>query len=226
MDRPRERRRSDEHRHAEEGEPSPGSEEGDRGDQDRRPDEIELLLDGQCPEVQERRRRLRLREVVAPESREVDVRAERRRPDAVRDHLAGADEVEEMARGQVGREQREGGRRQDPARTPHVEAGERDRAAPLRLGEKDSGDQEPGEDEEDVHADVAAAEERDVRVPEGDEQNRHRPEPLDVVSTIHLHLRGERRSGSLANRQEDIGDLRLPDQEIARGKRAAGIEPT
>jgi hypothetical protein len=168
-------------------EPAAPRAEENRG-QERRPDEVELLLDRERPEVQERRRRLRLREVVAPDPREVDIRAERGGPEAVRDRFPSPNEVEQVASSEVGDEQRQRRRGQDPPRPPNVEAGERDRPAPLGLREQDPGDQEPGEDEEYVHTDETAAEEGHARVAERDEQNRNRPETLDVVATLHVSL--------------------------------------
>jgi len=132
--------------------------------------------------VEERRRRLPMREVVAALLRKVDVGAEGGGPDAVREHLPCADEVEQVGRGEVGDEQRQRGRGKDPPRAADVEAAERDAPAPLGLREQEPGDQVPGEDEEDVDADEAAAEERDARVAQDDEQNRDRSETLDVVS--------------------------------------------
>jgi hypothetical protein len=87
-----------------------------------------------------------------------------------------------VGRGEVGDEQRQRGRGEDPPRAADVEAAERDAPAPLRLREQEPGDQVPGEDEEDVDADEAAAEERDARMAQDDEQNRDRSETLDVVS--------------------------------------------
>ena len=64
----------------------------------QRPDEVELLLDRERPEVLHGRGRLQLREVVAALAREVHVRHEERRPDAVADRLARAHEVQQLVR--------------------------------------------------------------------------------------------------------------------------------
>ena len=66
-------------------------------------------------------------------------------------------------------------------RTPAGVEGE-DRGASGRcpLPEQDTGDHESGDDEEDVHSDEAAPHPGDVGVVEDDQQDGHRPEPLDV----------------------------------------------
>src|SRR5438034_11362262 len=68
--------------------------------EDAGPDEIELLLDSKRPEMEKRRGRLRLSEVVGSARGEVEVRGERRRREAVTNGLARAQEVgEEEDRG-------------------------------------------------------------------------------------------------------------------------------
>ena len=66
------------------------------------PDEVELLLDRECPELLHRRGRLALREVVAAGLGEVHVRHEERGPDAVAHRFTRAYEVQQQERGHVG----------------------------------------------------------------------------------------------------------------------------
>src|SRR5439155_4757142 len=152
VDRPGKRHPSENRDHPQERDPA-ASAEGDKGEEKRRPDEVELLLDRQAPEMEERRRGLALREVVASVSGEVDVRPEDGGPEAVRDHLPSPHEVEQVMSGHVGGDQGQERRRKDAARAPPVELRERDRAASLRLDEEDPRDQETGEEEEDVDPD-------------------------------------------------------------------------
>ena len=58
----------------------------------------------------------------------------------------------------------------------------------LDLAEQQAGDQEAGDDEEDVDADVAAGEERDPGVAEQDGDDRDRPQPLDVGAEAAARL--------------------------------------
>jgi hypothetical protein len=157
------------------------------GRQERRPNEIELLLDGERPKMEQRRRRLTLFEVIEPSRSETEVRRERRRVQAVPDGLPRANQVEQEVRSDLGREQRERRCRQDPPRTAGVKADERDRALLRRLGEQDPGDQEAGDHEEDVHADVTAGERADAGVAQHHEQHRHRAQALDIAATAFVH---------------------------------------
>jgi hypothetical protein len=61
-----------------------------------------------------------------------------------------------------------------------VEGHQVDPAAALSLAHEQAGDEEPRQDEEDVHADVAAGHARDGRVIQEDQDHRHRPEALEV----------------------------------------------
>jgi hypothetical protein len=140
--------------------------------------------------MEDRRRRLSLREVVAALAGEMDVRTEGGGPDAVRDRLAGAHEVEQMVRGDVCHDERQPRRGESAPGTPHVEIDQRDPPASFGLGEQDPCDQEAREDEEDVDSDEAARQEGHAGVREDDEQDGERSESLDVVSMRHLHLPG------------------------------------
>ena len=98
VDRPCERGSTDD----DEEDQQPAKPEGEQQGKQRRPDEVKLLLDRERPEVEERRGRLPLREVVAALACEVDVGGKERRPDAVVDGLTGPDEIEQMMAGDVG----------------------------------------------------------------------------------------------------------------------------
>ena len=187
MDRPRQRgqpRCGDHEQQAAAARP-PSDETEQRKPEQRGPDEVELLLHGQRPEVLDRRRRLSLLEVVAPERREVHVRGEERRPHAVRDHVPGADEVEQVLRRDRRHDQREHGRREDAPCAPRVEADERHAPRRERLRQQQPCDQEAREDEEDVDPDIAALEEGNSRVPERHEQNGDGAQALDVRPVPH-----------------------------------------
>ena len=163
----------------------PASEPEQREHEQRRPHEVELLLDRERPEVLDRRGRLSLLEVVAPERGKMHVGGEERGPDAVGDHVSGAHEVEEMLRRDRRHDEREHGGGQDAARAADVEAHERHAPGLERLRQEQARDQEAGEDEEDVDAHVAARQARDSRVPERHEQNGDGAQALDVRPVPH-----------------------------------------
>ena len=73
-----------------------------------------------------------------------------------------------------------GRERQQAPGAAGVEAAQRDAAGAVDLAEQEPGDQEAGDDEEDVDADVAAGEEGDARVAEQDGDDRDGSQPLDV----------------------------------------------
>jgi hypothetical protein len=67
-----------------------------------------------------------------------------------------ADGREHLGRKRGDRGQHHERGREEPSRPAGVEARERDRPYAFELGEKQARDEEAGDDEEDVHADVAA----------------------------------------------------------------------
>ena len=133
----------------------------------------------------DRRRRLSLLEVVAPERGEVHVGREEGGPDAVRDHVPGAHEVEQLLRRDRRHDEREHRGRKNAASPARVEADERDAPGLERLRQEQACDQETGEDEEDVDADVTARQAGDSRVPERHEQNGDGAQALDVRPVPH-----------------------------------------
>src|SRR5439155_7314525 len=95
------------------------------------------------------------------------------------------DEVEQVMSGDVRDDERQRGSRKNAPGTSQVEVRKRDRSPVGELRQEDARDQEAGEDEEDVDADVAARQERHARVPESHKQNRNSSQTLDVVSVRH-----------------------------------------
>ena len=134
-----------------------------RGEQEqRRPEEVELLLDPERPEVEQRRRRELRLQVVGRLEREPQVGRVQRRGDPVLRHLAGPQRREDHGRGDHRGQDQQHRRRQQTTNPPGVEAGQRDRAGRVQLADQEAGDQEPGQHEEDVDADVAAGHARDT----------------------------------------------------------------
>ena len=151
-----------------------------RDQKDRRIDDVELLFDGKGPVVLQRRRRPLGGEVVRLGSGKVEVGQEQSSPLAVdRGRLAG-----QRAQVVVGRHDGDDDdqtrRRDDPARPASVEADERRASRCHPLPEEDTGDDEPGNDEEDIDADIATAKARYVGVKEDDKENGDGAETLDV----------------------------------------------
>jgi hypothetical protein len=151
--------------------------------------------------VEHRRRRFRLREVVAPLLREAEVGRERGCEQNVPDGVPRAHEVEQEVGGDLGDEKGQRCCGKDAAGAPRVEARQRDPSGLLGLGEEDAGDQEAGDDEEDVNADEAALDPVDAGVPEHDEQHCEPAQPLDVLPmSKRTRHRPERSSAPLTRR--------------------------
>ncbi len=174
----RERCREDEAQ--DDGGPDSGSPAARPEQQEERPGKVELLLDAERPEVEERRGRADGREVVACRSREPEVghrrgsrRPVERQPGPVeRGHDHGGD-------GQDDRDRDERRRQQAPDAAP-VEPDEVDATCPLTLPQQEAGDEEAGDDEEDVDAHEAARDGRQLRMEEEDEEDGDPAQALDV----------------------------------------------
>ena len=122
-------------------------------EQQRRPDQVELLLHRQRPVVLQRRGRLLLREVVGADGGEVDVGGEEHRPQRVLDHRrAGRPRSARSPRPRSVAIVTRVAAGQDPPRAAGVEAGDREPPGLLHLAEQQLGDQEPGDHEEHVDA--------------------------------------------------------------------------
>ena len=140
----------------------PTASEPDEAHEEQRPHQVVLLLDGQRPRVQERVGRLEVGEVVVAGRHLLpvgDVEERRHRGGAqLRRHHAGPSG--QRVEGQR-RQEEEQGREQAPG-PAGPEGTEPDPARGGLLGQQQARDQEPGQDEEDVHAVPAAAEEPEV----------------------------------------------------------------
>ena len=130
---------------------TPGDDEDQRG-----PDEVELLLDRKAPEVEEGRRRRHAGEVVAGGEGEPDVRDGHRRGRAIETDGWAIQRRDDVHRRDQCDDEDDEGRRQQPAGPPGVELEEADAARPLALPQEQTGDEEAADHEEDVDADVPA----------------------------------------------------------------------
>ncbi|WXF92502.1 hypothetical protein WDV91_07830 [Curtobacterium flaccumfaciens pv. flaccumfaciens] len=162
-------------------------EEGDRSEQDEWPDDVELLLDRERPEVLHRggdgigvevADRLGGEEPVLGEQRRGEHVRARRRPGRCRqqEHREHQDRDQHDDRG--------GRQPSDPA---CVEPDEhRDRLFALGSLQDVTGDQEAGDDEEDVDAHVPAGDPVRPEVVQDDQGDGDRSDPLDVGSESSL----------------------------------------
>ncbi len=179
-----------------------------RRPQDQRPDDVELLLDPERPQVEQRLRLGCGIEVtalvpgheVADEARAGgDVLAERFV--LVREQGEPADDERRADHQQQ--------RRKDAANPATIEVGERESAG-FEASHQDGGDEEAGNDEEEIDADEAAAKRRRKGVIAHDRQHRHGPQSVDVRS-----IRRVRRGG---------GAIGFDGRPRARGPRGRSHE--
>ncbi len=173
---------------------APGAAADERGgEEQRRPDKVELLLDAEGPVVLQRRHRPVGVEVVRRlegESVIADVEGARHSVLGDRFRLEGSEHGD---RDHDGHDDHQDRRRQQAAGPPRVEVGEGEPSAGGELVPEQLGDQVPGDDEEDVDADVAPGH-REAGVVGDDGQDGDRPEPLDIPtpgarSHLLLHSR-------------------------------------
>jgi hypothetical protein len=115
-------------------------------DEQRGPDDVELLL---------RRERPRVRPVERGSSRLDDVRHVEGRREQEPPHQGLKAAVDPRIDREAG-QQEHAERRKEPQRAPHVEPAQRDPAGALPLLEQERGDEESAEDEEDVDTDEPA----------------------------------------------------------------------
>ncbi len=165
-------------------------------DQQQREEEVELLLDRQRPEVQERADPdLRGREVVVALEQEPPVRdvqqgrlgvPHQRGPPDGREHHHGD--------GAGGQHHEERGREQ-PADAPVVEVREVQPPGVRQLLEQDGGDEEAREDEEEVHPDEAAGEHAHPGVEEHHEIDGQAAHPVQSGPVGPGHIGTLRESG-------------------------------
>ena len=165
------------------------------------PEEVELLLDAERPEVEDRRWRLPHREVVRRLHRESHVRdVERSGCRVGRDarDQEGRQQDERCDEGDDQDERRGGQQAPRPAR---VEAREGDRPAGRPFPQQEPGDQEAGDDEEDVDPHEPAGDTPDRGVEQDDQHDGDRAQALDVTSTIGVG----RRDGNAPARHAPVG---------------------
>ena len=133
--------------------------------QQRRPEEVELLLDRERPVVQERRRVGGAElgaEVVAEAVGEHEVDGERASADGVGAERRQGERCQHAAREHHGDDHRQRGGGQDSPSPAGPEPLPRHRARRGQLGEQQARDQEAGHDEEHVDADEAASHAREA----------------------------------------------------------------
>ena len=165
------------------------SEPPQAGHQQQRPEQVELLLDRERPQVLEQRRPLEAGEVraVGQDLRPIPDVCERRegvgayprrlvRHEGDRHHQADGDHEER--------------RRQQAARPPHPEPAQIDAAGRVELAQEQRRDQEPAEDQEQVDAEEAAGKPRHAAVVQ---QHAGHGERAQAVERRHVRQRG--RSG-------------------------------
>ncbi len=167
------------------GEAAAAPEPGD-AQQQGRPNEVELLLDRQRPEVLERARFDPLGEVVDRLRGEVPVGDIEGGADDVAGDFLAADGREQQRRRQGNGGEHDQHQRQQTARPARVEADQRDAAGAVHLPHQQPGDQEAGDDEEDVDPDVSPREEGDPGMAEEHSDDRDRAQALDVGAEAAL----------------------------------------
>jgi len=146
--------------------------------EDHRPQQVELLLDRERPQVRQH--------VAAADELEVRLLLAQRPPVADVERSAG--EVAQELLGDVGRDRRhedrgadehEDERGEQAARAPDVEALEVDAAAHADLGQQQRGDEEAADDEEQVDAEEAAGQPLDAEVVDHDGGDRDRAQAVE-----------------------------------------------
>src|SRR6185312_16004521 len=165
-----------------------------RQQEQRRPEDVELLLDAERPEMEERLK-LGGGVEVAALAEQQDVRGEGRAGDEM-----AAEAIEEDARGDEEgerrrRDQHHGERRDDAAAATAVELEERERTV-REPAEDVAADQKSGQHEEDVDADEPAAAARRKGVVGDHQEDGDRTKPVYVGATT---VRNECFSGQRAN---------------------------
>ena len=157
----------------------PGAAAGERHDHERRPEQVELLLDAERPEVAEGRRR-RGPEVVRRVDREADVADREGRRRAVEGDLREVQRCEDEGRHADGHHDRDERCGEDPPHPARVEGREADPARPLVLADDQAGDQEARQDEEGVDADEAAGRPREPEMEQEDGDDGDPAKTLEV----------------------------------------------
>ena len=206
--------------------PPPAGQQDPADEQEQRPHQVELLLDGQRPEVLQHRRGALGREVVGAVDGELDVHRVRRGPERVAGEVPRRQRRLEQVREHAGDDHDRDGGGEQPADPPGVEAPEADPSGRVELAQQVVGDQEAGDDEEDVDPDVATGEPGDAGVREHHGEHRDRPHALDVSPERTARRRaGQRRRGDVVvDARRLLGDVRVPGRRI-RGRAHAFADP-
>ena len=157
-----------------------------REQQQRRPDQVELLLDTETPEMQDRRRCQHGPQVVGGLDRESHVRGIEGRCGGVARDVGHAQRRQDQRGEDDRREERGRGRRQQAPGTARVERREVHPSGGDQLPHEEPCDQEARQDEEHVHAHVAAGDPRHPGVVEQDHEDRDRAESLEVRAEDRL----------------------------------------
>ncbi len=148
--------------------------------QQRGPEKVELFLDGEGPEVQQRTLVVPGGEVVGLLRHEPPVGEGQCCRDDVVLHVGAAQRYGQPGPGQRHRGEDHGGGGQQPPGPPGEEVPEPDPAGGDRLTDQQAGDQVARDDEEDVHADEAAGRPGNPGVEGEDREDGDRAQPLDV----------------------------------------------
>ncbi len=148
------------------------------GGEDERPEEVELLLDRERPEVGEERGALELVEVGLVAEDEVPVGDVGERGDRVAAQLVDAVGLDDRGGDHRHRDQHPD-RRQQPPRPPQPEAPQPHVPAAAELAQQQRGDQVAADHEEDVDAEEAARHPADGGVVEEHREHRQRPQGVD-----------------------------------------------
>nr|BFF23309.1 hypothetical protein GCM10025732_12740 [Glycomyces mayteni] len=182
------------------------------------PDDVELLLDREGPELLERGGRLVGVEVLGLLGDEAVVDDVDDDGEGVLEDRFEARHGVEHPRAQGGRDGDDGSGGQDAAGAAGVEPGDGDAAGRVDLLDEQGGDEEPGEDEEHVYADVTSCGPGEPGVREEDQADGDGAQALDVGP--------EPQAGPAVGRGDDAGQqerVRASGVRAARGGRHRAV---
>jgi hypothetical protein len=173
------------------------AEAGQQEQQDGRPEEVELLLHGERPQVPQQGRTAELVEVRRPTEDEVPVHRVGQRCDEVAAQSRELLVDEQHAhRGDGDEERVDRGQQASTAAEP--EPPHADRAVPAVLAEEEHRDQVATDDEEDLDAEEAAPEPRRVAVVDDHRRDRERAQAVQARQVRdRLGVRGRPRNGGV-----------------------------
>ena len=160
--------------------------------EERRVDDVELLLDAERPVVQERRRRCLGNEVIRMNSLEMDIGEKERGPLTVDCRLVAYQGPERVICDENGDDDDESRCRNNAPGSSPVEAAEGCVARPLAFAQQQPSNDEPRDDEEDLDADVASAEPWYACVVHESQEDGNGAHPLYVGPELPITGRGSR----------------------------------